>query len=403
MGFFSKVFKKVKKGFKSFFKGIGKRVKKAFKSFGKFMNKIGIVGQVAMSFVLPGIGAALSRTAGAAFRGITGALARGGNIAKAAGKMIEASGNFAKMGHSAFKTVTDGVSSFVTEMGGAALANMPGAKTMFPKLTNKSFKAAWNNVEAKFVENTGKIMTNFDNLIGNNVVNPTAVEAAALSKAQAVTGEGLTPSATAEVKGFDMSTVGPDGASLDKPFYPTPDGTLNVSADKPFYPTLSGEMPGILDSAGLETVGPDGLALDKKPFYPTPSGTANVATAKIKKPSLLDKASDFVKDTVSNVVDEIKAAPSKIPEYAGEFVEKQIKTEVMEEFVGEPEPIETLSSGYVMPYQDVTVGQYESQAINDRAYQMALDPVNYGMQNPFGYPAQDFYKQQMLQFSRPAQ
>lgn len=375
MGFFSKVFKKVKKGFKSFFKGIGKRIKKAFKSFGKFMNKIGIVGQVAMSFILPGIGAALSKTAGAAFKGITGALAKGGNIAKAAGKMIEASGNFAKMGHSAFKTVTDGVSSFVTEMGGAALANMPGAKTMFPKLTNKSFKAAWNNVEAKFVENTGKIMTNFDNLIGNNVVNPTAVEAAALSKAQAVTGEGLTPSATAEVKAFD------------KEAFEIPDAPAAIDTSSSF------ETP---KSFGMETpeFKVEGPVLDKSAIQ--------IDAPKVQK-SLLDKASDFVKDTVSNVVDEVKAAPSKIPEYAGEFAEDKLKTEVMEEFVGEPEPIETLSSGYVMPYQDVTVGQYESQAINDRAYQMALDPVNYGMQNPFGYPAQDFYKQQMLQFSRPAQ
>lgn len=375
MGFFSKVFKKVKKGFKSFFKGIGKRVKKAFKSFGKFMNKIGIVGQIAMSFVLPGIGAALSKTAGAAFKGITGVLAKGGNIAKAAGKMIEASGNFAKMGHSAFKTVTDGVSSFVTEMGGAALANIPGAKTMFPKLTNKSFKAAWNNVEAKFVENTGKIMTNFDNLIGNNVVNPTAVEAAALSKAQAVTGEGLTPSATAEVKAFD------------KEAFEITDAPAAIDTSSSF------ETP---KSFGMETpeFKVEGPVLDKSAIQ--------IDAPKVQK-SLLDKASDFVKDTVSNVVDEVKAAPSKIPEYAGEFAEDKLKTEVMEEFVGEPEPIETLSSGYVMPYQDVTVGQYESQAINDRAYQMALDPVNYGMQNPFGYPAQDFYKQQMLQFSRPAQ
>jgi hypothetical protein len=116
----------------------------------------------------------------------------------------------------------------------------------------------------------------------------------------------------------------------------------------------------------------------------------------------LEKASDFVKDTAGSIVDEIQAAPSKIPEYAGELAEDKIKTELVEKVVGEPEMMEeTLSSGYVMPYQEVTVGQYQSQAINDRAYQMALDPVGYGMTHPFGYPAQDFYKQQMLQFSRP--
>lgn len=374
MGFFSKVWKKVKKGFKGIFKGIGKGIKKLFKGFGKFMNKIGVVGQIAMSFILPGIGAALSKTAGAAFKGITGALAKGGKIAQAAGKMIEASGNFAKMGHSAFKTVTDGVSSFVTEMGGAALANMPGAKTLFPKLTNKSFKAAWSNVESKFLENTGKVMDNFNNLIGNNVVNPTAVEAAALSKAQAVTGEGLTPSATAEVKPFDKSA------------FEVPDAPTTIDTSSGF------ETP---KGFGMETpeFKVEGPVLDKS--------SIQIDAPKVQK-SLLDKASDFVKDTVSNVVDEVKAAPSKIPEYAGELAEDKIKTELVEKVVGEPEMVEeTLSSGYVMPYQDVTVGQYQSQAINDRAYQMAVDPVGYGMSHPFGYPSQDFYKQQMLQFSRP--
>ena len=374
MGFFSKVWKKVKKGFKGIFKGIGKGIKKLFKGFGKFMNKIGIVGQIAMSFILPGIGQALSKTAGAAFKGITGALAKGGKIAQAAGKMIEASGNFAKMGHSAFRTVTEGVSSFVTEMGGAALSNLPGAKTLFPDITKKSFKTAWSNVESKFLENTGKVMKNFNNLIGNNVVNRTSVEAAALSKAQAVTGEGLTPSATAEVKPFDKS-------AFEVPDVPT---TIDTSSG---FETPKG--------FGMETpeFKVEGPVLDKS--------SIQIDAPKVQK-SLLEKASDFVKDTAGNIVDEIKAAPSKIPEYAGELAEDKIKTEIVEKVVGEPEMMEeTLSSGYVMPYQDVTVGQYQSQAINDRAYQMALDPVGYGMSHPFGYPAQDFYKQQMLQFSRP--
>ena len=48
------------------FKKIGKGIKKAFMKFGKFMGKIGVLGQVAMFFILPGIGAAL-------FKGVTGA------------------------------------------------------------------------------------------------------------------------------------------------------------------------------------------------------------------------------------------------------------------------------------------------------------------------------------------
>ena len=58
MGFFSKIWKGVKKTFKK----IGRGIKKAFKSFGKFMGKIGIVGQIAMMFILPGIGNAMMGT-----------------------------------------------------------------------------------------------------------------------------------------------------------------------------------------------------------------------------------------------------------------------------------------------------------------------------------------------------
>ena len=64
MGFFSKVFKSVGKVFKK----IGKGIKSAFKKFGKFMNKIGILGQVAMFFIMPYVGAAL----GSMWTGIAG-------------------------------------------------------------------------------------------------------------------------------------------------------------------------------------------------------------------------------------------------------------------------------------------------------------------------------------------
>ena len=57
MGFLRKTFKK-----------IGRGIKKLFKKFGKFMNKIGVLGQVAMMFILPGIGQAI----GGAIKGFIG-------------------------------------------------------------------------------------------------------------------------------------------------------------------------------------------------------------------------------------------------------------------------------------------------------------------------------------------
>lgn len=372
MGFFSKVWKKVKKGFKGIFKKIGKGISKIFTGIGKFMGKIGIVGQLAMSFILPGIGQALSKTAGGLFTRMTGALAKGGKIAKAAGKMLEAGVNFAKMGHSAFKTVTDGVSSFVTEMGQATLSKIPGIKKIFPNITDKKFKTAWNNVQDEFQKNTETVMENFDNLIGRTAVPKDAVTSSLLDKGSAVTGKGGV-SGTAEIKGFDE-----------------------------FKPV---ETPSI-----IETLGPDGNPLTDslkapEPFYPTPDGTLPKAVVKAPEKSLLEKAGDYFGQVKDEVVSSITEAPSKLPEYLGERVETGIKGEAVakiDEALGlTPEQEEQLSTGYTANYEPVTVGEYQSQAINDRAYQIALDPVGYGMQNPFGYPAQDFYKQQMLQFSRP--
>lgn len=403
MGFFSKVFKKVKKGFKSAFKSIGKAVKKVFKGFGKFMGKIGIVGQLAMSFILPGIGGALMKTAGKAFTGLTSALGASGNVLlKGAGKMLEMGANFAKMGHSAFKTVTDGIGSFVSEMGHAALSKVPGIQNVFPKITDKSFSSAWNNVQDKFQANTKKVSAAFDDLIGNTKSMTTATQANVLAQSQAVTGTGTTPSSTASIKGFD--TLGPDGKPLGmgEPFLPTPSGKLPV--DKPFYPTPTGEMPSVLDAAGLKTVGPDGLALDRKPFYPTSTGElATVSATPAASKSLLDKGVDLVKDFGTEVKESITEKIKKAPETLGNYVGDQVEGALVSAAVGEEEVVEQSFGGGMgpAPYQQVDVGQYNSAAINDRAYQMALDPVGYGMQNPFGYASQDSYQQQMLQFTRP--
>lgn len=62
------LFKKLFKGIGKFFKKIGKGIKKAFKAFGKFMGKIGPLGSIAMMFILPGIGSAIS----GAFKSVIG-------------------------------------------------------------------------------------------------------------------------------------------------------------------------------------------------------------------------------------------------------------------------------------------------------------------------------------------
>ncbi len=47
--------KKAFKGFKKVFKKIGKGIKKAFNKIGKWTGKLGILGQIGLSLILPGI------------------------------------------------------------------------------------------------------------------------------------------------------------------------------------------------------------------------------------------------------------------------------------------------------------------------------------------------------------
>jgi len=148
MGFFSKVWK----GVKGTFKKIGKGIKKAYKQFGKFMGKIGIVGQVAMMFILPYVGGALMQSALklASWGSEAGGLI--GGIAKGAAWTLGKAQQFAKFGQSAKSLVTDSITGFFKTAGryvGSKLQKViPGfklpAKWNIPKnYTLEQAKTEW--------------------------------------------------------------------------------------------------------------------------------------------------------------------------------------------------------------------------------------------------------------------
>ena len=100
------MFKKIGK----FFKRIGRGIKKGFKKFGKFMGKLGIVGQIAMMFIMPGIGNAMMSTFGSVLKGL-GTL---GKVGQAAQTVLGAAGNFTRLVAKPFTTITDGISTFLS-------------------------------------------------------------------------------------------------------------------------------------------------------------------------------------------------------------------------------------------------------------------------------------------------
>ncbi len=208
------IFKKIGKGIKKVFKKIGKAIKKQFKRFGKFMNKIGIVGQIAMAFILPGIGNALMSSIGGAFTKMvgqtaaqagasqaatqaaslatkagatasqaaaagakaaatakaagtlgtaTGMMASKSALVRGAGSVLQAASNFVGTGVKAFKTVTEGVSSFIGEFSKVALNKIPGIdiRSAAPTMGD-----AWKNVQNSVMKNTSDTIAAFNKTLG---------------------------------------------------------------------------------------------------------------------------------------------------------------------------------------------------------------------------------------------
>ena len=107
MGILSKAWK----GIKSIGSGIVKRVKKTIKSIGKFVNKIGIAGQIALSLMLPGAGelfGALTKTMmDSTMKGVLGSVVRG------AGQFLNVGVKLGNRVGSVFKNLSKGVTDLV--------------------------------------------------------------------------------------------------------------------------------------------------------------------------------------------------------------------------------------------------------------------------------------------------
>jgi len=170
MGFFSKVFKGVKKVFKK----IGRGIKKVAMKVGKFMDKIGIVGQIALMFIPLGpiLGGLLKGVGGIAARALTAMGPLGAQILKGAQFVIGKAGKFVTSAKNAFGTVTEGVSKFVSEFTKTGLNKIGFDATKFGfkpgggldtwvKSGSNSFGEAWGKVTTNITENAGKILDPF--------------------------------------------------------------------------------------------------------------------------------------------------------------------------------------------------------------------------------------------------
>ena len=176
MGFFSKLWKGIKKPFKA----IGKAVKGAFKSFGKFMGKAGILGQIAMLYILPGIGNALAGSFGSTFMAAAGKLAGTAgtgalsSIARGAGWVMQKAGQFAGTVKAGFNTVTGAVTEFFGATGryiGGKLGLKTAAGGVMPNL---SAGEAWGQYSKKMVSNFDAFVGKGSEFLGTSSAAATA-------------------------------------------------------------------------------------------------------------------------------------------------------------------------------------------------------------------------------------
>ena len=421
MGFFSKI----KKGIKSGFKSIGKGIKSTFKKFGKFMGKIGIVGQLALMFTPVGammgnLFTGLSNAAGGVFSRVTGALAQGGKLAQGASKLLEAGANFAKAGHSAFRTITDGVSSFVGEFSKTALKKIPGMEQMMPSLSSASdtfFKgknSAWATVQKEMTINAAQVLDNFNKAIGKAPTVTTAAQANIVKAAEQEVAK------TATGAKSDTSVTSGSGPLKEDYKFPT-DGTV--------APKSISDIAGLDNTDPLENLksrftieapqGPlqGGGTSSFEAYNPNQSSllgqmppTKNNLTGEAFTDTLTKKAAEQVADSPmgffeelgTKTLDAIKSVPSKILEAPekivnnlGETVTSAAETRLMQNTGLQAKP-----EGAKVFYADIPefsiapAGSYGSPEINDRAMQLQLNGTDFYQQHSMGAGAH-FYVNQM--------
>ena len=253
MGFFSKVWKGVKKTFKK----IGRGIKKAFKSVGKFMGKIGILGTIALTILTGGIAGGLGGMftkfgttlgkLGASMGGVTGSILKGASwtIGKAA--------QFGSAIKSGFSTLTKGVTEFFGQTGKWLANKLPGVNIEGASTDFLGKDGVW----ARTSEAVAKEFETFQGNVGDlfTKTSPTLEAGKAQYLETMQTTSGVDKSLLDPTDGYEIRDL------TDEDIYRY--GTADLNADPTNMPSVPQEAP-----------------------------VPEVATAEAPKRSLLDKATD---------------------------------------------------------------------------------------------------------------
>ena len=146
----------IKKAFKPisrFVRSVGRRIRKAAKSFGKFMGKIGVFGQLAMSFLLPGVGGMFAKMA----QGMINYTGVASGIINGAGKFLNVAANVGRNLKSAVGNITKGVTGAIKNTLGAVGDKLGIGKLIGKDLSSYSFSNAGKSLQTMFTDVKGDL------------------------------------------------------------------------------------------------------------------------------------------------------------------------------------------------------------------------------------------------------
>ena len=329
MGFFSKIFKGVKKVWKS----IGKRIKKTFKSIGKFMGKIGVVGQIALSILLPGIGTMLGGLAG-------GMMASTSAIVKGAGHFLKAAVNVGSKIGGMVKTVTQGITKVVGNVAGSVLNKIPGATDLVKNVTssiginsgkginmaNASFENAVKAAQSTVTDFAaqGRDLFSMDTLTSDKFITPStkaqieAAKSGVPSTEDVLETSGQMPAPSADMEAYMEAGPRPTSTITADDIYTRGSVSLTAGPDSmiPLEPSQSLLAPTNVIDVAADTDAFAGVDISKvTPEVGVPEATFGQKLAAVPG-QLKDEAVQYVQGKVEALQDPMSLAKAGFETFA---------------------------------------------------------------------------------------
>ena len=288
MGFFSKLWKGVKKGFKAIFKPI----KKVFKSFGKFMGKLGIAGQIALMFIpIPGMGFILGKLGKVASWAVKG-ISNMGPIGNAVGTILGKGVEFASTVKAGFDTVSKAVTGFFKTTG-----KWIGGKLGMSQYKGLTWDKAWGEYSKGLADSWEKLGSKASEFWDTDIKG--ALEPGRLASLESNAASGLDVSRTG---------INPNDTGFTENLQMSP--SLNVEVGSPAQ--LQGLDSTTANVLGVSTTAPQmsNAAFSGETAAGVMQSTALPGGPSVPK-SLLERLNPFNADNAIKTVKELPGAMAK--------------------------------------------------------------------------------------------